>query len=173
MVSPPPLLDISTNFPVEENPDEALTVANLMVTSAMVVSMTKHVPPIDNIETSAIPHIILTDNENPMAELEDLLSGSIKSTPKSDKSSSNESLDCPLDIIGFINGAIEILNHPFDILASDHSLQDHLSVILDKLLNCQSQLPESAKLLPLLMKTALTELMTKFPSTQRVITEYK
>lgn len=42
-------------------------------------------------------------------------------------------------------GAIEILNHPFDVLAFDRSLQDRLSVILDQHLKCQSKLPESIK----------------------------
>lgn len=130
----------------------------------MVISTTENVLSTDNPESSNIPHIILTDDEVPFAELEGFLSGSIKSSPKSAKSSSDESLEC--------RGRRD--SEPPIRHASLRSSPARPSVNhLDKLLNCQSQLLESAKLLPLSMKTTLIEFMTKFPLTWKVIAEYE
>lgn len=95
MVPPPPLLDMLVYSLVEEIHDEAnhLADANFEITTVMVISMTEHIPPIDNPKTSAIPDIIQTHDEDPLAEFEGLLSGSFKSSPKSVKSYFNESLE--------------------------------------------------------------------------------
>lgn len=172
---PPPFLDMTPGFLIEENPEITIypAEANPEVTLAMVVSTTENVLSTYNPESSNIPHIILTDDEDPLTELEGLLHGSIKSSPKSAKSSSDVFLEQPLDVIKFITRVVEILNHLFDMLAYDRNLQDRLLVILDNLLNCQSQLPESAKLLQHSMKTTLTKLMTKFPSTRKISVEYE